>query len=39
MGRALDFETWCSLTRRQDLSNEQAVDMMALLVDCAIRGD
>lgn len=33
-GHALEFETWRSLTRRQALSDAQAVDLMTRLVVC-----
>ncbi|HEU5343673.1 MAG TPA: helix-turn-helix domain-containing protein [Ktedonobacterales bacterium] len=32
IGHALEFETWRSLARRQGLSDEQAVDLMVLLI-------
>jgi AcrR family transcriptional regulator len=32
IGHALDFETWRSLARRQDLTDEQAVEMMVRFV-------
>lgn len=34
LGHALDFETWRSLTRRQGLSDGQAVELMVRLVEC-----
>jgi AcrR family transcriptional regulator len=33
VGHALEFETWQSLVRRQGLSNEEAVEVVADLVD------
>jgi AcrR family transcriptional regulator len=38
VGHALDFEAWRSLVRRQGLSDEQAVDMMASFVSVAATG-
>jgi AcrR family transcriptional regulator len=35
IGHALGFETWRSLVRGQDLSNKQAVELMAALVAAA----
>ncbi|HET9110517.1 MAG TPA: helix-turn-helix domain-containing protein, partial [Ktedonobacterales bacterium] len=32
IGHALDFETWRSLVRRQGLSQEQAIDLMAAFI-------
>lgn len=34
LGHALEFETWRSLARRQGLSDEQAVEVMARLIGC-----
>ena len=34
LGHALDFEAWRSLARRQELTDEQAVDVMVRLVRC-----
>ena len=34
LGHALDFETWRSLTRRQGLTDEQAVSVMVSLARC-----
>jgi AcrR family transcriptional regulator len=38
IGHALDFETWRSLVRRQGLTSEQAVDLMAHLVGLVAAG-
>jgi AcrR family transcriptional regulator len=35
VGHALDFQTWCSLARRQGLTRRQAVDAMVRFVGCA----
>lgn len=37
IGHALDFETWRSLVRRQDLTDEQALELMVGTVRCAAR--
>lgn len=37
LGHALDFQTWHSLVRQQDLDDEQAVELMVKMVRCAIR--
>lgn len=34
LGHALEFDTWRSLTRRQALTDAQAVDLMTRLVSC-----
>ena len=36
LGHALDFNTWRSLARRQGLGDEQAADLMELLVNSAL---
>jgi AcrR family transcriptional regulator len=38
IGHALDFETWRSLVRRQGLSDERAVEVVAGMVRCLVRG-
>jgi hypothetical protein len=37
LGHALDFQTWRSLVREQDLDDEQAVGLMVNMVRCAVR--
>jgi AcrR family transcriptional regulator len=37
IGHALDFEAWQSLTRRQELDDEQAVEVMVCAVRCVAR--
>jgi AcrR family transcriptional regulator len=37
LGHALDFQTWRSLVRQQGLDDEQAVELMAKMVRCAMR--
>lgn len=37
IGHALDFGTWRSLVREQGLDDEQATDLMARMVRCAMR--
>ena len=37
IGHALAFDTWRSLVRDQDLSADEAVELIADLVDCASR--
>ena len=37
IGHALDFEAWRALVRRQGLDRDDAVELMAKLVDCATR--
>jgi len=37
LGHALDFQTWRSLVREQELSDRQAVGLMVNMVRCAIR--
>lgn len=34
LSRALDFEAWRSLLRRQNLTDEQAGDLMLCFVSC-----
>lgn len=34
IGHALEFETWRSLVRRQNLSDEQAMELMAAFITC-----
>jgi AcrR family transcriptional regulator len=38
IGVALDFQTWRTMTREQGLSDEQAIELMAGMVRCALRG-
>ena len=38
IGVALDFQTWRTMIREQGLSNEQAIELMAGMVHCALRG-
>jgi AcrR family transcriptional regulator len=38
IGVALDFQTWRTMTREQGLSEEQAIELMAGMVRCALRG-
>jgi AcrR family transcriptional regulator len=38
IGVALDFQTWRTMTHKQGLSNEQAIELMAGMVRCALRG-
>jgi AcrR family transcriptional regulator len=38
IGVALDFQTWRTMTRKQGLSNEQAIELMAGMVRCVLRG-
>jgi AcrR family transcriptional regulator len=35
IGLALDFQTWRAMARRQDLSDEQAIELMVGMVRCA----
>src|SRR5215204_1717279 len=35
IGLALDFQTWRAMARTQDLSDEQAIELMAGMVRCA----
>jgi AcrR family transcriptional regulator len=37
LGHALDFQTWRSLVREQELDDEQAVALMVAMVRCAVR--
>ncbi len=37
LGHALDFQTWHSLVRRQELDDERAVELMVNMVRCAMR--
>jgi hypothetical protein len=37
LGHALDFQTWRSLVRQQDLDDEQAIELMVKMVRCAMR--
>jgi AcrR family transcriptional regulator len=37
LGHALDFQTWRSLVRQQDLNNEQAVEVIVGMVRCLTR--
>ncbi len=37
LGHALDFQTWRSLVRQQELDDEQAVELMVKMVRCATR--
>jgi AcrR family transcriptional regulator len=37
LGHALDFQIWRSLVRQQGLDDEQAVELMAKMVRCAMR--
>jgi AcrR family transcriptional regulator len=39
LGHALDFETWRSLARRQGLTDEEAVAVMARFVRCLAAGE
>jgi AcrR family transcriptional regulator len=36
LGHALDFQTWRSLVRQQDLSEEQAIEVMIGMVRCLV---
>jgi len=36
LGHALDFQTWRSLVRQQDLSQEQAIEVMMGMVRCLV---
>ena len=38
IGLALDFQTWRTMTRKQGLSDEQAIELMSGMVQCALRG-
>lgn len=38
IGLALDFQTWRTMTRRQGLSDEQAIELMVGMVPYALRG-
>ena len=38
IGLALDFQTWRTMTRKQGLSDEQAIELMVGMVHCALRG-
>jgi hypothetical protein len=38
IGLALDFETWHTMVRKQGLTDEQAIDLMAGMVRCAMHG-
>jgi AcrR family transcriptional regulator len=38
IGVALDFQTWRTMRRKQGLSDEQAIELMAGMVRCALRG-
>ena len=38
IGLALDFETWHTMVRKQGLTDEQALDLMAGMVRCAMHG-
>jgi hypothetical protein len=35
LGHALELQSWISLTERQELDDEQAVDFMIRMVQCA----
>jgi hypothetical protein len=35
IGLALDFQTWRAMVRTQDLSDEQAIELMVGMVRCA----
>jgi AcrR family transcriptional regulator len=37
IGLALDFQTWRAMARTQDLSDEQAIELMVGMVRCAVR--
>jgi AcrR family transcriptional regulator len=37
IGLALDFQTWRAMVRRQDLSDEQAIELMVGMVRCLMR--
>ena len=37
IGLALDFQTWRTMTRKQGLSDEQAIELMVGMVRCAVR--
>jgi AcrR family transcriptional regulator len=37
IGLALDFQSWRSMARKQGMTDEQAVDLMARMVRCATR--
>ena len=38
IGLALDFQTWRTMVREQGLSDEQAIEVMARMVRCVVRG-
>jgi AcrR family transcriptional regulator len=38
IGLALDFQCWWTMVRKQGMSDEQAVELMARMVHCATRG-
>ena len=38
IGLALDFETWHTMVRKQDLTDEQALGLMVGIVRCAKHG-
>jgi hypothetical protein len=37
IGLALDFQTWRTMTRKQSLSDHQAIELMVGMVRCALR--
>jgi hypothetical protein len=37
IGVALDFQTWRTMVRGQDLTDEQAIELMVRMVRCATR--
>ena len=39
LGHALDFETWRSLVRRQELTADDAVEVMVRFVRCLTHGE
>ena len=38
IGLALDFQTWRTMTGKQGLTDEQAIELMVGMVQCALRG-
>jgi AcrR family transcriptional regulator len=38
IGLALDFQSWRTMVRKQDMTDEQAVELMARMVRCVRRG-
>jgi AcrR family transcriptional regulator len=38
IGLALDFQTWRTIVRKQGMTNDQAVELMARMVRCVTRG-